>query len=209
MSSSSAQPVSFFKGVRAEQQDKYELKGHLGKGAYGEVWAATLTGSSDGSKVAIKKINNAFCQATEAKRILRELRILRHLNHPNVIRIRDILRPQNESSFSDLWVVFDFVDLDLRKLIASPQTISMALFLLLLQPEALPSCLSGDLAPIVAVAALGLATGYVGCMCLMLGAERGGGEEVVGMVTSFCLMLGLSAGSNFGLFLSGFVSTSS
>ena len=27
---------------------------------------------------------------------------------------------------SDLWLVFDFVDLDLRKLIASPQTISVA-----------------------------------------------------------------------------------
>jgi len=119
-------PQNFFRGVRADQQRKYELKSHLGKGAYGEVWASTLAGASDGEKFAIKKINNAFCQATEAKRMLRELRILRHLNHPNVIRIRDILRPQSESNFSDLWIVFDFVDLDLRKLIASPQNISMA-----------------------------------------------------------------------------------
>ena len=36
-----------------------------------------------------------------------------------------MLRPQSESAFSDLWVVFDFVDLDLRKLIASPQTITV------------------------------------------------------------------------------------
>ena len=80
----------------------------------------------EGEKVAIKKISNCFIQATEAKRILRELRILRHLSHQNVIRIRDVLDPVSESSFSDLWVVFDFVDLDLRKLIASPQTISVA-----------------------------------------------------------------------------------
>ena len=96
--------------------------------ADGEVWAAHERHASGekGEKVAIKKINNCFVQATEAKRILRELRILRHLSHPNVIRIRDVLDPTSESHFTDLWVVFDFVDLDLRKLIASPQTISVA-----------------------------------------------------------------------------------
>ncbi len=31
-----------------------------------------------------------------------------------------------EADFTSLWVVFDFVDLDLRKLIGSPQTISVA-----------------------------------------------------------------------------------
>ena len=93
----------------------------------GEVWAANerLRDGERGEKVAIKKINNCFVQATEAKRILRELRILRHLSHPNVVRIRDVLDPTNELNYSDLWVVFDFVDLDLRKLIASPQTITV------------------------------------------------------------------------------------
>ena len=36
-------------------------------------------------------------------------------------RIRDCLHPQSVAAFSDLWVCFDYVDLDLRKLIASPQ----------------------------------------------------------------------------------------
>jgi serine/threonine protein kinase len=36
------------------------------------------------------------------------------------------LHPASESAFADLWVCFDYVDLDLRKLIASPQTISIA-----------------------------------------------------------------------------------
>ena len=59
--------------------------------------------------------------------------------------------------------------------------------------------------PILVVAALGACTGYLGCMCMILGAERGRGteeSESVGMVTSFCLMLGLSVGSNFGLLIS-------
>lgn len=40
---------------------------------------------------------------------------------------------------------------------------------------------------------------------MMLGAERGSSpeqREMVGMLTSFCLMLGLAAGSNSGVFLS-------
>ena len=36
------------------------------------------------------------------------------------------MHPASESAFADLWVCFDYVDLDLRKLIASPQTISIA-----------------------------------------------------------------------------------
>ena len=65
--------------------------------------------------------------------------------------------------------------------------------------------LHGDLPPLLIVGALGVCTGYIGCMCLMLGAERGRGaeeSESVGMITSFCLMLGLSAGSNLGLLIS-------
>ena len=115
----------FFRGCKG---DGYSLIQHLGRGAYGEVWAAREKrgdNKKEGDKVAIKKISNCFVQATEAKRILRELRILRHLSHANVIRIRDVLDPVSEPSFSDLWVVFDFVDLDLRKLIASPQTITV------------------------------------------------------------------------------------
>ena len=49
--------------------------------ADGEVWSAREkpdcgAAGLGGEKVAIKKIANAFAQATEAKRILRELRIL-------------------------------------------------------------------------------------------------------------------------------------
>jgi serine/threonine protein kinase len=35
-------------------------------------------------KVAIKKVLNVFDDLTFAKRILREIRILSHFNHPNV-----------------------------------------------------------------------------------------------------------------------------
>jgi serine/threonine protein kinase len=41
--------------------------------------------------VAIKKINNTFANLTDAKRILREIKLLRHLKHENIISILDIM----------------------------------------------------------------------------------------------------------------------
>lgn len=58
---------------------------HALRVADGEVWAASPPDMPN-EKVAIKKITHVFSQVTEAKRILRELRILRHLRHPNIIR---------------------------------------------------------------------------------------------------------------------------
>lgn len=75
--------------------------------------------------VAIKKVSNCFNNLTEAKRLLRELRILRHLDDPHVIKIRGLLRPLSLETFQDLWIVMDYVDLDMRKLIVSPQTITL------------------------------------------------------------------------------------
>ena len=48
---------------------------------------------SPGQQVAIKKIPNAFDVVTNAKRTLRELKILKHFKHDNIIAIKDILRP--------------------------------------------------------------------------------------------------------------------
>eukprot|EP00409_Alexandrium_fundyense_P004021 CAMPEP_0185903094 /NCGR_PEP_ID=MMETSP0196C-20130402/2316_1 /TAXON_ID=2932 /ORGANISM="Alexandrium fundyense, Strain CCMP1719" /LENGTH=66 /DNA_ID=CAMNT_0028622073 /DNA_START=52 /DNA_END=249 /DNA_ORIENTATION=+ len=56
------------------------------QGAYGVVCSAQ--DEEKGETVAIKKIENAFEHLTFAKRTLRELRILRHLRHENLIDIR-------------------------------------------------------------------------------------------------------------------------
>ncbi|KAG5404754.1 hypothetical protein IGI04_010873 [Brassica rapa subsp. trilocularis] len=49
--------------------------------------------SVNGEKVAIKKIGNAFDNIIDAKRTLREIKLLRHMDHENVIAIKDIVRP--------------------------------------------------------------------------------------------------------------------
>ena len=59
--------------------------------------------------VAIKKIQNVFADPIDAKRILRELCIVRQLNHPNLVQIKEILRPHDINHFADLYVVFEYL----------------------------------------------------------------------------------------------------
>ena len=66
----------------------------IGKGAYGVVCSARHEGTKE--KVAIKKITNAFENLTDAKRTLREVKLLRHLKHDNIIAVKDIMAPPNK-----------------------------------------------------------------------------------------------------------------
>ena len=63
----------------------------VGKGAYGVVCSAK--DFVTGEKVAIKKITKAFENLTDARRILREIKLLRQLRHENIVGMRDIMRP--------------------------------------------------------------------------------------------------------------------
>ncbi|XLU50669.1 hypothetical protein S245_045483 [Arachis hypogaea] len=54
----------------------------IGKGAYGIVCSAL--NSETNEHVAIKKIANAFDNKIDAKRTLREIKLLRHMDHENI-----------------------------------------------------------------------------------------------------------------------------
>ncbi|KAJ0403808.1 hypothetical protein P43SY_003905 [Pythium insidiosum] len=102
---------------------RYQLVRLLGKGSYGQV--AEAYDSVRQKKVAIKRIVNVFEQEIDCKRLYREIYILRRLNHPQVIKLLDVIPPENYESFSDLYLVFEFVDTDLHKLIMSPQYLTI------------------------------------------------------------------------------------
>ena len=57
---------------------KYEIQQKLGKGAYGIVWKALDKRSRE--TVALKKIFDAFQNATDAQRTFREIMFLQELN---------------------------------------------------------------------------------------------------------------------------------
>lgn len=62
----------------------------LGHGAYGVVVSAL--DRQTGARVAIKKCPNVFEDPLDAKRIAREIRLLRHFHHPNIIKVRARVR---------------------------------------------------------------------------------------------------------------------
>ena len=88
---------------------------------YGVVIAAN--DSESGEKVAIKKIHRAFEDLIDAKRILREIKLLLHFDHEHVIGIRDLMCGSAQSC-ADLYVVTHLMDTDLHKVIRSPQPLS-------------------------------------------------------------------------------------
>lgn len=96
---------------------RYCLKKKLGQGAYGCVAAAV-----DGVKataVAIKKVKSAFDDTTDAKRILREVRVMRSMEHPNVLGLHDLLRPPSLEHFDDVYIVTKRMDQDLQSIVFS------------------------------------------------------------------------------------------
>ena len=96
-------------------------------------------------------------------------------------------------------------------LCALAHTCFVPALLLLSHPAYLPPML-GAFAPLLRTDAfacavvfkLGVSTGYIGCMSLVLGTERAETpeeKEGAGLFTSFALMMGLAAGSSCGLLL--------
>lgn len=95
----------------------YEIIKQLGAGSYGMVCEARHLPT--GERVAIKHVAKIFDDIIDSKRLLREISILRYLDHPNVVKIREIIKPSNLESFNELYVVMEHAQSDIKKLIKS------------------------------------------------------------------------------------------
>lgn len=105
-----------------EIDTKYVPIKPIGRGAYGIVCSSINRETSE--KVAIKKIHNVFENRIDALRTLRELKLLRHLRHENVIVLKDVMMPIHRRSFKDVYLVYELMDTDLHQIIKSSQTLS-------------------------------------------------------------------------------------
>ncbi|KAL2544221.1 Mitogen-activated protein kinase 4 [Forsythia ovata] len=94
----------------------------IGRGAYGLVCA--VINKETNEEVAIKKIGNAFENRIDAKRTLREIKLLRHMDHENIIAIKDIIRPPQKDAFNDVYIVYELMDTDLHQIIRSDQPLT-------------------------------------------------------------------------------------
>eukprot|EP00163_Fabomonas_tropica_P007013 TRINITY_DN1661_c0_g1_i1.p1 TRINITY_DN1661_c0_g1~~TRINITY_DN1661_c0_g1_i1.p1 ORF type:complete len:361 (-),score=42.51 TRINITY_DN1661_c0_g1_i1:739-1821(-) len=92
---------------------KYEIVQKIGKGAYGIVWKAIDKKTRE--VVALKKIFDAFQNATDAQRTFREIMYLQELsNHENIIRLLNVLKADNDR---DIYLVFEYMDTDLHAVV--------------------------------------------------------------------------------------------
>uniref|UniRef100_A0A0E0HIW5 mitogen-activated protein kinase n=1 Tax=Oryza nivara TaxID=4536 RepID=A0A0E0HIW5_ORYNI len=97
------------------EANRYKVSEVIGKGSYGVVAAAVDT--QTGERVAIKKINDVFDHVSDATRILREIKLLRLLRHPDIVEIKHIMLPPSRREFRDIYVIFELMESDLHQVI--------------------------------------------------------------------------------------------
>jgi len=111
-----------FKGEKFRLWDYYRPVKMLGTGAYAVVIEAEDT-RFNGRRVAIKKNKNVFAELSDAKRILREIKLLMLFDHDDVIRLVDVIPPDEseQDSFNDVYLVMPRMETTLKRIIKSEQ----------------------------------------------------------------------------------------
>merc|ERR1719450_943260 len=95
-------------------ESQYEIleKSLLGEGTYGKVYKARSTRTGD--FVAMKQMKLDTQEEGVPSTAIREIALLKELNHPNVVRLLDVFCKPNK-----LVLVFEFLENDLKKYMKS------------------------------------------------------------------------------------------
>jgi mitogen-activated protein kinase 1/3 len=96
----------------------YQVLDVIGEGAYGVVCSAVHSPSQ--RKVAIKRIT-PFDHSMFCLRTLREIKLIRHFHHENIIAILDILRPPSINEFNEVYLVQELMETDLHRVIRTQE----------------------------------------------------------------------------------------
>lgn len=115
-------------------QEKYEYIKQIGHGAYGVVCSAL--DHSIKAKVAIKKVPKAFEDLIDAKRIVREIKLLskylfpslfyslEFFDHENIIGLVDVQKPPAPTGYEDIYIITDLMETDMHRVIYSRQDLT-------------------------------------------------------------------------------------
>jgi serine/threonine protein kinase len=95
---------------------RYKIERELGDGAFGTVSLAFHLSSGD--KVAIKRMKKKYATWEECVS-LREVKSLKKLVHPNIVRLREVIRDQLDQR---LYFVFEYCEDNLLNLIRTRQS---------------------------------------------------------------------------------------
>lgn len=89
----------------------------LGTGAYGKVMEVMHVKTN--KKYAVKRFEEVFTRELRAKRLLRELSILKNVKHPCLNKLKCVIPPKDYSNFNEAYLVLDLCDMDMKKLLKS------------------------------------------------------------------------------------------
>jgi mitogen-activated protein kinase 1/3 len=106
---------------------KYAIEEIAARGPYGTICSGLDT--CEDLPISVKKTKNMFTIGGKpnvliTKRVLRELKILSHLKHPNIVCLREVVIPDSFEDFRDIYMIVDQMDSDLREIIQSGQRLS-------------------------------------------------------------------------------------
>lgn len=96
-------------------EDTYESKGRVGKGTFGEVYKAVERAAPHGV-VALKKVIMEDEKEGFPITALREIMMLKRLEHPNVVRLKEVVcsRPSPTNQMKgNVFMVFEYMEHDL------------------------------------------------------------------------------------------------
>jgi len=88
--------------------DKYEKVEKIGEGTYGVVYKGR--NKESGQTIALKKITLEQEEEGVPCTTIREIALLKELQHDNVVRLKDVVNTK-----SSMYLVFEYLDLDLKQ----------------------------------------------------------------------------------------------
>ncbi|XP_024913134.1 mitogen-activated protein kinase 11 isoform X3 [Cynoglossus semilaevis] len=110
-----------------EVPERYQNLTPVGSGAYGSVWFVVSSSPPLCSsaydvvlrqKVAVKKLSRPFQSLIHSRRSYRELRLLKHMKHENVIGLLDVFTPAAAlEDFNELYLVTNLMGADLNNIV--------------------------------------------------------------------------------------------
>ena len=98
---------------------EYSIVRFIGSGSYGSVVEAIHIPTQ--KKVAIKRMEDVFVDIEDCRKIVREILLLKALNDsPYVTKLLDIIEPADLQEFREVYLVLEFMEADLKKVLKSP-----------------------------------------------------------------------------------------
>eukprot|EP00435_Cladocopium_sp_Y103_P041679 s143_g11.t1 len=91
---------------------RYQFQKLLGSGSYGVV--ASFRDATEGRDVAVKRVRRVFDNFLMLRRTLREIKLMRHFRHPNLLQLHDVLLVE---AGGELYISMELMDCDLDRLV--------------------------------------------------------------------------------------------